>query len=117
MLLVVAGSSISVAVPIKPILQTIGGLREFVNTVRSHFGKAADFSNQNGFDYSNVYNSLLQYFVMNAYVEKANYQLLVEQKEQTAAFREETVTYQTRDTTHLLVLINLNHSIHVQLDR
>jgi len=84
------------AIPVMPIIQTVGGIGEFINGIRSAFGRSGEFAAQNGFDYNNVYNSLLQYTVANAYMEKQNHGLLLTQIEETAAFREEANSYNFR---------------------
>jgi len=78
--------------PMRQALELAGGIREFINGVRSAFGRAGEFAQQNCFDYSNVYNSLLQYTVMNTYLERQNSELIRTQLEETALLREQTMT-------------------------
>jgi len=61
-----------------------GGIGEFINGVRSAFVRAGEFTQQNGFDHSNVYNSLLQYTEMNTYLERQNSELIRTQLEEAA---------------------------------
>lgn len=54
----------------------IGGLSSFVQTIRSTYWKEGDFASKNGFDYDHVYNGVLQYQVINAYLNNNNAELL-----------------------------------------
>lgn len=65
------------------VIGAAGGIGDFVNAIRARFGRAGEFVNMHGFDYGQVYNSLLQYAVMNAYQERQNHDLL-------ATFRDES---------------------------
>ncbi len=60
----------------KNVATGIGGLSGFVQTIRSAYGKEGDFASKNGFDYDHVYNGVLQYQVINAYLNKNNAELL-----------------------------------------
>lgn len=60
----------------KNVATGIGGLSSFVQTIRSAYGKEGDFASKNGFDYDHVYNGVLQYQVINAYLNKNNAELL-----------------------------------------
>jgi len=82
------------------VIEVAGGISEFVNNIRSAFGKSGEFAMQNGFDYSNVYNSLLQYSVMNAYQERQNHDLLRTQLEETTFLREDISTF---NSTQLII--------------
>jgi len=75
--------------PMRQAVELAGGIGEFINGVRSAFGRADEFAQQNGFDYSNVYNSLLQHTVMNTYLERQNSELIRTQLEETALLREQ----------------------------
>jgi hypothetical protein len=56
--------------PLNQAIEVAGGIGDFINLIRSHLGRSSDFVTQHGFEYSNVYNSLLQYSVMNAFLQK-----------------------------------------------
>ena len=58
------------------VLQAAGGIAEFINLIRNRFGKSGDFTNQHGFDYGQVYNSKLQYAIIQAYQQKQTNDLL-----------------------------------------
>lgn len=72
----------------KGVIQGLGGLADFVHTVRSTYGGAGDFAEKNGFDYGQVYNGLLQYQVVNAYLNRNNAENLEEIKEEQAKLKE-----------------------------
>lgn len=44
------------------------GVRDFITGVRAAFGRSGEFADRNGFDYSHIHNSNLQYNVVQAYV-------------------------------------------------
>jgi hypothetical protein len=85
----------------------VGGIGEFINGIRSNFGRAGEFAIQNGFEYNNVYNSLLQYSVINAYMEKQNHELLQTQLTETELLREETNSANLRDTVTSCIFLSL----------
>jgi hypothetical protein len=95
------------AIPVRQAMELAGGIGEFINGIRSTFGKAGEFANQNGFDYGNVYNSLLQYSVMNAYMEKENHHLLKTQLAETSMLREDSAAYAFRETLITCILQSL----------
>jgi hypothetical protein len=95
------------AIPVRQAVELVGGIGEFINGVQSSFGRAGEFANQNGFDYGNVYNSLLQYSVMNAYMERENNQLLQTQLAETSMLREDSAAYAFRETLITSILQSL----------
>lgn len=54
----------------------VGGLTGFVRTIRHNYGDEGEFATKNGFDYDHVYNGMLQYQVINAYLNKNNAEVL-----------------------------------------
>jgi hypothetical protein len=85
----------------------VGGIGEFVNGIRATFGRSGDFAAQNGFEYGNVYNSLLQYSVINAYMERQNNELLQTQLGATELLVEETAASNFRGTVISIVFLSL----------
>lgn len=83
----------------------IGGISEFVNSIRSMFGRAGEFANRNGSQYSEVYNALLQYSVLHAYMEKKNHRLLVTQTEETKDMNSTLYTNMILEASILAFLI------------
>lgn len=65
----------------KALASGFGGLSNFVQSIRSAYGKEGEFASKNGFDYDHVYNGMLQYQVVNAYLNKHNTELLTLMKD------------------------------------
>lgn len=109
--LVAMGGSSCASIPLGRlggIVQAVGGLGEFISSVRSQLGRSGEFATQHGFDYGNVYNSLLQYKVMHTFIAKENHRLLQAQHEETLALRD-TINHsqftQTVTTGVLLAIV------------
>jgi hypothetical protein len=64
-----------------PGMESVTGLFDFINGVRSSFGKAKDFVHQNGFTPSEVQGASLQYGVVRAFELEAIEKTLVLQRE------------------------------------
>lgn len=77
----------------KRILNGGVGVSDFISHIRNTVGKGGDFANKNGFEYSNVYNNILQYSVLNAYLERENHHLLTTQSKNQAEFHESEVKF------------------------
>jgi hypothetical protein len=101
--------------PVRQALEVVGRIGELVNGIRATFGRSWDFAAQNGFEYGNY--SLLQYSVMNAYMERQNNELLQTQLGATELLVEETDTSNFRGTVisivflYLLVLISIRNLV------
>lgn len=87
------------------LVSSVGGIGEFVSRIRSLFGKAGDFATRNNFEYGQIYNALLQYSVLNAYIERENHQLLVEQASHQDAFHEMQQTHALIQNITLISLL------------
>ncbi len=61
------------------------GIRDFITGVRAVFGKGGDFAERNGFEYGNIYNSLLQYNVLQAFETSESNKMLKQITEKIAA--------------------------------
>jgi hypothetical protein len=85
----------------------VGGVLEFVNGICATFGRSGKFANQNGFEYGNVYNRLLQYSVMNAYMERQYNELLQTQLRATELLVEEPAASNFRGTVISIVFLSL----------
>jgi hypothetical protein len=83
------------------------GLSDFISHVRNLLGKAGDFADKNGFNYNNVYNSLLQYSVLNTYLERENHGLLVQQHDLQVASSESSYKFNLIQTISLFFLLAL----------
>ncbi|OXA53592.1 hypothetical protein Fcan01_11591 [Folsomia candida] len=81
------------------------GVSDFVSHVRNTIGKAGEFTNKNGFEYNNVYNSILQYSILNAYLERENHKLLTQQSEHQAQAHDSMEKFNITQTIFLLALL------------
>lgn len=81
------------------------GVSDFISHVRNTVGQAPDFTTKNGFDYSNVYNSILQYSVLNAYLERENHKLLTQQGEHQVQVHNSIEKFNITQTICLIALL------------
>lgn len=83
MLLGTSGVNCAPAIPVANALAVarnsvgmMANMRDFVTGIRAAFGRAEEFVHSNGFNYKDVYNSQLQYDVIQAFeAAKTNQQL------------------------------------------